>query len=187
MYFLIAFLLVGVIPCAAQGQFSRHVREYSQSMAPYVASPQQIVDKMLQAASLKTGDTIYDLGCGDGRVLITAAQKYGVKAVGVELSETLAKSTQERVKRLSLQDQIQIIHGNLMDVNLSSADAVFIYLETGSNDRVRPNLEKFLKPGARVVSHDFAVRGWRPQRIEKIEIYNRPHTIYVYEMPPVRN
>jgi Cyclopropane fatty acid synthase and related methyltransferases len=138
MYLLIAFLLVGVIPCAAQGQFSRHVREYSQSMAPYVTSPQPIVDRMLQAASLKSGETIYDLGCGDGRVLITAAQKYRAKAVGVELSEALAKTTQDRVKKLALQDQIQIIHGNLMDVNLSPADVVFIYLETGSNDLVAP-------------------------------------------------
>ena len=187
MYLLIAFLLVGVIPCAAQGQFSRHVREYSQSMAPYVTSPQLIVDRMLQAASLKSGDVIYDLGCGDGRVLITAAQKYRVRAVGVEISESLAKTTEARVRKLSLQDQIQIIHGNLMNVNLSPADVVFIYLETGSNDLVRPNLEKFLRAGARVVSHDYAVRGWKPQRVEKIEVYNRPHAIYVYEMPPLKS
>jgi cyclopropane fatty-acyl-phospholipid synthase-like methyltransferase len=174
---------VGVLPCAAQRPFSRPVSEHAQNLAPFVPSPQTIVNRMLEAANVKPGEIVYDLGCGDGRVLITAAQRFRARAVGVELSETLVKSTLDTVKRMNLEDQIKVIHGNLLNVNLDPADVVVIYLETLSNDIVRPNLEKYLKPGARVVSHDFAVRGWKPARVEKIDSYNRPHTIYVYEMP----
>jgi precorrin-6B methylase 2 len=142
---------------------------------------------MLEAAQLKPGETLYDLGCGDGRILITAAQKYQAKAVGVEISEHLAKSTNETVKRLKLQDLVRVIHGNLLYVNLEPADVVTIYLETGSNDLLRPNLERELKTGARVVSHDFIVPGWTASRVESMDAFKRPHTIYVYEMPQRRS
>ncbi len=155
---------------------------YTNRLAPYVPSPQQIVDRMLEAANLKPGEVLYDLGCGDGRVLISAAQKYRAKAVGIELSEPLVKEATERVKKLKLEDQVTIQQGDLMNVNLSSADVVILYLETSANDKLRPNLEKYLKPGARVVSHDFEVRGWTPTRVDTLDAYNRPHKIYVYEI-----
>jgi ubiquinone/menaquinone biosynthesis C-methylase UbiE len=139
---------------------------------------------MLEQAGLKTGETLYDLGCGDGRILISAAQKYRVKAVGVELSEPLVKQTRDRIYKLNLQDFITIIHGDLLEVNLSAADVVTIYLETGANEKLRPILERDLRPGSRVVSHDFAVRGWKPTRTDKLDAFSRVHTIYLYEMPP---
>lgn len=139
---------------------------------------------MLDVAGVRSGETVYDLGCGDGRILITAAQRFKAKGVGVEISDKLVRSTTEQIKRLNLQDQVKVIHGNLLDVNLQGADVVTLYLETASNDMLRPNLEKQLKPGTRVVSHDFAVRGWKPAKVEKIESYNRKHTIYLYTMPP---
>jgi SAM-dependent methyltransferase len=186
MRLTIAFLSLSLLPLAAQVRFSRDVREYSQNLAPYVASPQPIVDRMLDLAGVKQGETVYDLGCGDGRILITAVQRFNAKGVGVELSEKLVRSTQENVKRMNLQEQIKVIHGNLLDANLERADVVTIYLETGSNALLRPNLEKTLRPGTRVVSHDFEVRGWKPSKMEKIQAYNRAHTIYVYVMPPER-
>ena len=175
-----ACLAILVLPAAAQ-----HM-DHARSLAPFVPSPQPIVDMMLAAADLRSGETVYDLGCGDGRVLITAAQKFRAHAVGVELSADLAGRTAETVRRLNLQNQIKIIQGDLMDVDLSQADVVTIYLLTLSNDRLRPNLEKYLKRGARVVSHDFQVRGWKPTRVEKMEVYHRTHSIYVYEMPANR-
>jgi len=117
-------LVLMALPSLAQPSFSRHVRDYSNSLAPYVSSPQQIVDKMLEAAQIRPGETLYDLGCGDGRILITAAERYKAKAVGVEISESLVKTVNEAVRRRNLQDLIQVIHGNLLDVNLSSADVV---------------------------------------------------------------
>jgi ubiquinone/menaquinone biosynthesis C-methylase UbiE len=169
-------LAILVLPAAAQRL------DRAKSLAPYVPSPQVIVEKMLRAADLKPGETLYDLGCGDGRVLITAAQKFGAKAVGVELSAELAAAATERVRELGLQRRVRVIHGDLMEADLSGADVVTIYLLTLSNERLKPNLEKYLRKGARVVSHDFQVRGWNPARVEKAEMYHRTHFIYVYEM-----
>lgn len=187
MLLAVTFLCFGLLPLSAQVRFPRDVTEHSQNLAPFVASPQPIVDKMLDVAAVKAGETVYDLGCGDGRVLITAAKRFNAKGVGVELSEKLASSTNATIRRMNLQDQVTIIHGNLLAVNLQPADVVTIYLETNSNDLLRPNLEKSLKPGARVVSHDFEVRGWKPTKVEKINSHNRNHTIYLYTMPPVKN
>ena len=155
----------------------------AQSLAPYVGSPPSVVERMLELANLKTGETVYDLGCGDGRILIVAAQKHRVKAVGVELSDRLATSTTESLKKLGLSDLASVIHGDLMDVDLSSADVVTLYLLRDSNDLVRPKLEKSLHAGARIVSHDYEIRGWRPTAVEHIEASKRDHKIYVYTVP----
>ncbi|MBI3210024.1 MAG: class I SAM-dependent methyltransferase [Candidatus Solibacter usitatus] len=155
---------------------------HAKSLAPFVPTPQTIVDRMLEAAQVKTGDVVYDLGCGDGRVLITAAQKYRVKAVGVELSPKIAAIARGSIKHHGLDKLASVIEGNLLDVDLSAADVVTLYLLTDSNSRLRPNLEKYLKPGARVVSHDFEIRGWKPVRVEEVFAHKRPHKIYVYEI-----
>ena len=183
MRILIAFLLLGILPAAAQPPRPRELRQEERNMAPYVASPQPIVDKMLDIASVRPGEVVYDLGCGDGRILITAAQRFRARGVGIEISNRLVRMTSDRVRQLNLQDQITVRQGHLLDVDFSDADVVMIYLETGSNELLKPNLEKFLKPGSRVVSHDFEVRGWRASKVEKINAFNRNHTIYLYEMP----
>jgi protein-L-isoaspartate O-methyltransferase len=175
---VIVFLVV--TPAFAQRPLGQ---DLSNKLAPFVTSPQSVVDKMLEAADLKTGEVIYDLGSGDGRVLISAAQKYGARGVGVEISEPLVKSTNDRLRQLNLANRVKIVNEDLMKVDLSPADVVIIYLESKSNEMLRPNLEKYLRPGARVVSHDFVVKGWKPTRVERIDAFNRPHSIYVYEMP----
>lgn len=154
-----------------------------QSLAPWVSSPVQVVDRMLELSRLKAGETLFDLGSGDGRVLIAAATKFGAKAVGVELSERLVKTSQERINQEGLGDKITVIHANLLDVDISKADVVTIYLLRDSNDLVRPKLESSLKAGARVVSHDYEIRGWKPAYVDKPEANHRAHVIYVYEMP----
>lgn len=190
MHTTLVLLAFTMLPGAAAPIFAQtlgnpaSVRPQPNKLAPFVPSPQPIVDRMLDIADVKTGETVYDLGCGDGRILITAAQRFRAKGVGIEISDKLVRSTSDQIKRLNLQDQIKVIHGNLMDVNLQQADVVTLYLETGSNDMLRPNLEKQLRPGTRVVSHDFAVRGWKPSKVEQIDAHNRKHTIYLYTMPP---
>lgn len=184
MYKFAVFLLLGtVLPCFAQRPYGPRVNQHAKNLAPYVTSPQSVVDKMLALADLRPGQTVYDLGSGDGRVLITAAQRYDVKVVGVEISDVLVKATTDKIKKLNLEDRVRVVNNDLYKVDLSEADVVFIYLDTISNELLRPNLEKYLRPGARVVSHDFVVRGWKPSRTEQIDAYNRPHTIYIYEMP----
>jgi protein-L-isoaspartate O-methyltransferase len=175
-------LLTLASTCAtAQTKF----QHYRNSLAPYVVSPQRIVERMLELAELKPNETLYDLGSGDGRIIITAAQRFRAKAVGVEISDLLVTSSNERIAKLGLQGRASVIHGDLLQVDLSPADVVTIYLMTGSNEILRPNLEKYLKPGARVVSHEYAVPGWKPKLVEKAdEADAHNHVIYLYTIPP---
>lgn len=152
-------------------------------LAPYVPSPQNVVDEMLRAAKVKVGDTVYDLGSGDGRVVITAAQKFGAKAVGIEISPKEAKLSREKIAQAKLEDRVTIVEADALTADLSQADVVTLYFLTSSNDLLRPHLEKSLKPGARVVSHDYPIRGWKETRVEKVEAYKRVHHLYVYEIP----
>jgi len=152
-------------------------------LAPSVPTPPNVVDRMLEAARLKSGETLYDLGSGDGRVLIAAAQKFGAKAVGIEISKASVDASTKRIKDLKLDEQVRVVEGDLLKVDLTGADVVTLYLLTKSNDLLRPMLEKHLKPGARVVSHDYAIRGWEPARVETVESHKRDHKLYVYEFP----
>lgn len=162
----------------------QHVKHYANSLAPYVVSPQEIVDRMLELADLKPGETLYDLGSGDGRILITAVVRFRAKAVGVEISDQLVDSTNDRIRRLGLDNDAHVIHGNFLNVDLSQADVVTLYLATDANEMLRPNLEKYLKKGARVVSHEYAVPGWKPKLVDRDPERHGSHTIYLYEMPP---
>jgi len=153
-------------------------------IAPFVASPLPVVRRMLVLAELKPGEVFYDLGAGDGRTVIMAAQEFGARAVGIELREDLAKKALQTVYQLGLQDRVTILHSNLFDVDISPADVVFLYLTTSANEKVKPKLEAELKPGARVVSHDYGIVGWKPVKVE--EFCENPslgypsHTLYLY-------
>jgi protein-L-isoaspartate O-methyltransferase len=160
-------------------------KHYVNSLAPYVVSPQEIVDRMLELADLKPGEKLYDLGSGDGRILITAVVRFKAKAVGVEISDDLAASTNDRIRRLGLDNDARVIHGNFLDADLSPADVVTLYLATDANELLRPNLEKYLRNGARVVSHEYAMPGWKPKLVDK-DPDKHGHTIFLYEMPPKR-
>ncbi|MBV9158508.1 MAG: class I SAM-dependent methyltransferase [Acidobacteriaceae bacterium] len=160
------------------------VEDYSKHLAPRTGSPEHAVDKMLEMASLKPGETLYDLGCGDGRILIAAAQRYRVKAVGIEISNDLARTAAEKVKKAGLENAIKVVHGDFMQTDLSGANVVTLYLATTANDTLRPNLEHYLRPNTRVVSYDYPIPGWKP--VETAESQGRhgaTHMIYLYEVP----
>ncbi len=148
--------------------------------APFVPSPEVVVRRMLQLAEVKPGEVVYDLGCGDGRVLIIAAREFGARAVGIEIRKDLYEQCIKKIKELGLEDRVKVIHGNFFEVDISEADVVFLYLLTSVNERLRPKLEKELKPGARVVSHDFEVLGWKPVKVEDLYEEWRSHRIYLY-------
>jgi|SRR5579871_3491830 len=154
----------------------------AENLAPDIPTPQIVVDRMLEAGRVKPGDTVYDLGSGDGRVVITAAQKFGAKAVGIELRSDLCRVANERVKALGLQNRVQIVQGNALRADVSAADVVTMYFLTSSNELVRPNLEKYLKPGARVVSNQFPIKGWKPVETVKAKSGRMDYAIYVYEI-----
>jgi len=174
-----------VVACAALGYGQqRNLSDYKNNLAPYVTSPEHAVDKMLEMANLKSGETLYDLGCGDGRILIAAAERYKVKAVGIEISDHLAKTAAEKVKKAGLQSQVKVVHGNFMHTDLSGADVVTLYLATTANESLRPNLERYLRPNTRVVSYDYPIPGWKPVNTADSEgRHGANHTIYLYQVP----
>jgi len=139
---------------------------------------------MLILAQLKPGEVFFDLGAGDGRTVIMAAKEFGARAVGVELREDLAKRALSSVYEEGLQDRVTIVNGDMFNVDLSSADVVFLYLTTSANEKIKPKLEAELKPGTRVVSHDYEIVGWKPLKIENFcenpKLGYPSHTIYLY-------
>ncbi len=153
-------------------------------IAPFVATPLPVVKQMLTLAEVKPSEIIYDLGCGDGRVVIMAAQDFGAQGVGVEMREDLAKQAMGKVSELALEGRVKIVHGDMFKVDLSQANVVTLYLTTSANDKVKPKLEAELKPGTRVVSHDYEILGWRPIKIDNFcenpRLGYPSHTIYVY-------
>jgi predicted RNA methylase len=152
-----------------------------ENLAPSIPTPSSVVDRMLDAAHVKATDVVYDLGSGDGRIVIAAAQKYGAKAVGVEMLPDLCRQAQRRIRELGLEDRASIVEGNVFHVDFSAATVVTMYFMTDSNERLRPNLEKYLKPGTRVVSNQFPIKGWKPVSVEHVKA-GMDYTIYVYEV-----
>jgi SAM-dependent methyltransferase len=157
---------------------------YLERIVPYVPTPQDIVEKMLELAKVEPDDVVYDLGSGDGRIVITAAQKFGARAVGVELDPDLYKQSSDQIKELGLEGRAQILHENMFNVNVHRATVVTLYLLTAVNEKLRPLLERQLRPGARIVSHDFQVPGWEPeQTIDVISKNGISHKLYLYVRP----
>src|SRR5450432_1199071 len=152
-------------------------------LAPYYPTPETIVDKMLQLGGLKAGEKVYDLGSGDGRIIIMAAQKFHADAIGIELDKDLCKLSLDKIRKLHLEKNAHIVNGDLLKQNYSSADLVTVYLLPGFiNNKVQPILDKQLKKGARVVAHDFEFRNWASEKVENIadDGEGRSHTLYLY-------
>jgi SAM-dependent methyltransferase len=154
----------------------------AENLAPNIPTPQTIVEKMLELGRVKPADVVYDLGSGDGRIVIMAAQKYNARAVGVEIMPDLCRKATEKIKGLGLQEKVTMLEDSALRVDLSPANVVTMCLLTSSNDRLRPNLEKFLKPGSRVVSYQFPIRGWKAVETARVRIGSIEHVIYAYEM-----
>jgi len=150
---------------------------------PFVATPEVVVRRMLQLARVQPGEILYDLGSGDGRIVIMAAKEFGARAFGVEIRKDLYEQSMARIKDLGLADRATIINASFFDVDLSNADVVTMYLLTSVNERLKPKLERELRPATRVVSHDFEVPGWRPVVVEEIYEEWRSHKLFLYKVP----
>lgn len=172
-------LLLLLLPALVFGQQDTGDAE---KLAPYYPTPSFIVQKMLQIGELKAGEKMFDLGSGDGRIVIMAAKEFGADATGVELDADLCKTSTAKIAKLGLAGKARIIQGDILKQDYSPADMITVYLLPTSNDKVRPMLEQQLKKGARVVCHDFDIAGWTPERVEHIEDdgEGRSHTLYLY-------
>ena len=168
------------VPASAQ-QFGG-----AENLAPNIPTPQILVDRMLEVAGVEPSDVVYDLGSGDGRIVITAAQKFGARAVGIELIPALCATARRRVKDLGLEDRVEIVQGSFLHADLKPATVVTLYLLTSSNERLKPNLEKDLKPGVRVVSNDYPIRGWKESRLVMVRTGSAEHRIYLYKIGETR-
>jgi ubiquinone/menaquinone biosynthesis C-methylase UbiE len=149
--------------------------------APYYPTPQVVLERMLQMGGLKKGETMFDLGSGDGRIVISAAQKFGAKAIGVELDKALVEQSSERIRKLGLESNARIIQGDLFKQDYSSADLITVYLLPVTNTRLSPVLERMMKKGARLVCHDFEFMEWNPEKTVTMEDQEgRSHTLFLY-------
>jgi uncharacterized protein (TIGR03000 family) len=153
----------------------------------YWPTPQEVVDKMLELAKLKKEDLVYDLGCGDARILVTAAKKYGAKGLGVDIDPERIKDSLENVKKNKVEDLVTIKKQDIFTMDLSKANVVTLYLLPSLNVKLMPQLAK-LKPGSRIVSHDFDMKGAKPNKVVHIRAKNHmgvegEHTIYLWIVP----
>jgi uncharacterized protein (TIGR03000 family) len=151
----------------------------------YLPTPQDVVDKMLELAKVTKDDVVYDLGCGDGRIVVTAAKKYGCKAVGFDINPERVKDSLENVKKNHVENLVTIKKADIFTLDLTPASVVTLYLLPSLNVKLMPQLEK-LKPGSRIVSHDFDMRGAKPKHEEDVTPNGsgeRKHKIYLWVVP----
>lgn len=165
------------------GLNARAQEQDSDKLAPYYPTPEIVVEKMLDLGGLKAGEKMFDLGSGDGRIVIMAARKYKADATGVEFDASLARQSTQRLKTLGLSATARIIHGDLLKQDYSSANLITVYLLPVGNEKVTPMLEKQLKKGSRIVAHDFEFTAWKPVKIVDIDDdgEGRSHRLYLYQ------
>jgi SAM-dependent methyltransferase len=163
----------------------------------YWATPQPVVDKMLELAKVTASDVVYDLGCGDARSLITAAERYGAKGVGFDIDPRLVTEARENVRRHGVEHLVRIEQANIFGLDLTGASVIFLYITPRFNLRMVPQFEK-MHHGARIVSHEFEIPGAKPARVVKVSgppdgppdaeqlTKSVSHTIYFWRMPWTR-
>jgi ubiquinone/menaquinone biosynthesis C-methylase UbiE len=167
---IIRFLALAAIglaaPLSAQQSATQPARTPD---VPYVPTRQEVVEEMLKVAGVKSGDVVYDLGCGDGRIVITAAQKFGARGVGIDIDPERIAEANANAKRAGVEKRVAFRVGDLFQADIREATVVTLYLLPDVNLRLKPKLLRDLKPGTRVVSHDFAMGDdWRPEKTIKL-------------------
>jgi ubiquinone/menaquinone biosynthesis C-methylase UbiE len=173
---LLSFALVLPLPALAQQK-----KELPPRMPDviYVPTPQEVVDEMLKLANVKKGDVLYDLGSGDGRIPVTAAKRYGVRAVGIDIDPARIQEARENAKKNGVEKLATFRMEDLFKSNFREATVVTLYLLPDLNEKLRPKLWRELKPGTRIVSHQFEMGDWKPEKT--VELNGR--TIYFWTIP----
>jgi trans-aconitate methyltransferase len=150
---------------------------------PFVPTNEKVVDEMLKVAKVSGSDVLYDLGSGDGRIPITAAQRFGTRGVGIDIDPQRIKEANENAQKAKVTDKVRFIQGDLFNANLKDATVVTLYLLPDVNMRLRPKLLRELKPGTRVVSHNYDMGDWKPEQTIKVSLPSGDHTVYYWVVP----
>lgn len=163
------------------GQAGTQKRPDAPHLAPYVPSPREVVDRMLQLAAVSKGDVVYDLGCGDGRIPITAAKVYGARGVGVDIDPQRIAEANANAKKAGVSQLVSFRLQDAMATDLTDATVVTLYLLSSSNLKLRPILTRQLKPGARIVSHAFSMGDWKPDKVDSFtDTSGNARTLYLW-------
>ena len=152
------------------------------SLAPFVPTPQDVVDRMLELAGVSENDVVYDLGCGDGRIVITAAERYGARGVGIDIDPQRVAESRANAERAGVTHLVEFIQQDALEVDVSDATVVTLYLLSSSNMKLRPMLTSQLGPGARIVSHAFSMGNWEADQIERFtDTRGNTRTLYLWK------
>jgi len=160
-----------------------HGRADAVDLAPWVPTPQPVVDRMLELAAVTSRDVLYDIGCGDGRIVITAARRYGARGVGIDIDKAMIEESERNARAAGVERQVKFIGMDATKADISEATVVSLYLLPESNALMRPILESQLRPKSRVVCHNYAIPGWESKQVmtETVEDENGDkHYIYLY-------
>jgi ribosomal protein L11 methylase PrmA len=174
---LVATMIVASIPGASVA-FAQEAPTRRPDVI-YVPTPEAVVEAMLQVANVGKNDIVYDLGCGDGRIPVTAAKKYGATGVGIDIDPQRIKEAKENVAKNNVGDKVTIVQGDLFEQDLSKATVVTLYLLPSLNVKLMPKLMKELKPGTRIVSHAFDMGDWKPEK--ELDVEGRK--VYFWTIP----
>ena len=172
-----AFLVIGLLchGCAAA--------VWTDGEVPFVATPPEVVDAMMELAGAKPGEVLYDIGSGDGAIVIRAAKKYGIRGVGIEIDEGLVQKARRKAFEEKVEHLVEFRAQDAFTVDTSAANIVTLYMLPDFNAKLRPILDRQLKPGTRVISHDFEIEGWVPDKVERVKgTFLHDHTILLFEI-----
>jgi len=179
--FAIKLALIFVLLCFAGCGSS--VAVWTDGEVPFVRSTPEVIERMLEVARVKPGDVIYDIGSGDGAIIIYAAKKYGVKGVGIEIDQGLVERARSNAYVEKVQHLVEFRAQDAFTVDISPATVVTLYMLPEFNAKLRPIMERQLKPGTRVVSHDYPIEGWTPVHAEQVRgTFVHDHTVMLYEI-----
>lgn len=168
---------------SSQGAQIQYQEEPKKLDVPYVPTPQKVVEGMLRLAEVGKNDLVYDLGCGDGRIVIAAAQKFGAHAIGIDIDPDRIKEAKENAAQAGVKDLVQFIQDDLFSADIHRATVVTLYLLTSVNLKLRPKLLHVLKPGTRIVSHDFSMEEWQPDKSTVVVDNEDSHKVFFWVVP----
>lgn len=179
---LVRLALFGLL-CSLAAACGSSVAVWTDGEVPFVRSTPEVIDRMLEMAQVKAGDLIYDIGSGDGAIIIHAAKRYGVRGVGIEIDQDLVLKARSNAFRQKVEHLVEFRLQDAFTVDVSPATVVTLYMLPEFNAKLRPILERQLKPGTRVVSHDYSIEGWVPVRVEKVKgTFVHDHEVLLFEL-----